>query len=182
MAKLLVRGAVSLAVVVMTALFLVPVQVTGSWATSPAPCLASHLTASASSEGSTNNIFGGVGLKNTGTHVCSLRGYATVVLTTRSGKSLPVETRHVSYHLTPGVVRSPKPVVLSGGKGSANIYLQWWNWCGADPGPLTIRVVLPSGGYVVAKLKYIGTAMVPGCLDKATKSFMDITPIQNTVP
>jgi len=100
-----------------------------------------------------------------------------------SGKSLPVKIQRVSSRLTPGVVRSPKAVVLPpSGRRSANIYLQWWNWCGANPGLLTIRVVLPSGRHVVAKLKYIGTATVPGCLDKSMSSSLDITPIQNFVP
>jgi hypothetical protein len=116
-------------------------------------------------------------------YLCSLRGYVTVVLSTRSGKSLPVRIQRVSSRLTPGVVRSPKAVVLPPrGRRSANIYLQWWNWCGANPGPLTIRVVLPSGRHVVAKLKYIGTATVPGCLDKSMSSSLDIIPIQNFVP
>jgi hypothetical protein len=145
--------------------------------------MASHLAASASWEGSTNAQMGGIALKNTGTRTCSLRGYVTVVLSTRSGKSLPVRIQRVSSRLTPGVVRSPKAVVLPPrGRRSANIYLQWWNWCGANPGPLTIRVVLPSGRHVVAKLKYIGTATVPGCLDKSMSSSLDITPIQNFVP
>jgi len=45
--------------------------------------------------------------------------------------------------------------------------LNWQNWCGADPRPLALRVILPNRGGMLSTPYGDASTMLPSCTDSA---------------
>ena len=146
----------------------------------PPTCVASHLTATGFWEGATNSMAGSVWFTNTGTKPCSLRGYLPVTLRSQDGKALPVVVRREGVTLLPKPVLHPSAVVLAPSVQHAAAFLfQWWNWCGPNPGPLSVHVALTSRQVLTVSPVDIGFVVVtPGCIAGThTRSWMGLAPV-----
>lgn len=98
----------------------------------------------------------------------------------------PVSASPSSRRLSPGP--APEPVLLAPdavapaplvgpAMGTASVFLQWFNWCGARPaGPLTLRVTLPDGGTL--RTPAAGDLGLPRCDDAAAGSSVAMGPFE----
>lgn len=145
--------------------------------TAPA-CRAAQLSATGWWEGATNSMLGRIWLTNAGDRRCSLQGYPVVVLRAQNGASLPVVLQHAQPKLTPDRVSHPAAVVLAPNQSqSASFALQWWNWCKAPPGELTVRLEVPNDSQLSVVPENVGFSGTPGCLSANAPSKILVAPI-----
>ena len=146
----------------------------------PSTCSADHLSTTGSWEGATNSNLGAVSFTDTGTKACSLKGYLPLTLRTQSGKTLPVAIRHAGITLLPKPVRHPRAVVLAPGvPHAADVLFQWWNWCGPNPGQLSVHVALTARQSLTVVPQNGGfPAVPPGCIEgPRTPSWLGLAPV-----
>jgi hypothetical protein len=110
---------------------------------------------------------GGVTLVNAGKESCFVQGQPTVELLDQHGQRLGVVASHPTVPPSP-----PARVLLAPHSGSASALVQWFNWCGTDPGPVVARVALPSATEFVTVAPPIG--LVPTCNNPASPSTIDV--------
>jgi len=110
---------------------------------------------------------GGISFVNDGTESCSVEGHPSVELFDQHGQRLSV------------VVSAPNPtaspasrVLLAPHSSSASVLVQWFNWCGSDPGPVVARVSLPSWAAPLPIAPPIG--LIPHCNNAAAPSTLDV--------
>jgi hypothetical protein len=137
------------------------------------PCQAKSLEARAGreSDGAAFAASSDVEVTNVGIAPCRLRGTPTVDIVRTDGKRL--DLRYVVAKARPNL----RPAVLPVGKpGAASIELVWLNWCGENPGSLTVRIVFPrSRGVVVASFDGPpGYDFVPRCESASTPSRLEL--------
>ena len=140
-------------------------------------CVASELDVSGSWQGATGSLLGGIWFTNTGQEPCFLAGYLTIGLVNQRGQSLTVEHRQgpPAAELNPPAT-SP-PVELSpGNPKTAFVALQWFNWCGASPGTVSVLVTLANGAKLGLEAMGVGSSR---CDDPAMSSFISESPVQN---
>jgi hypothetical protein len=141
------------------------VNVGGS--TTTAACLASSLKAQGTWQGAGGSVAGGVSFVNAGKDPCSVQGRPTVELFDQHGQRLNVVAAQPSV--------SPPPaarVLLDPRSGTASVLVQWFNWCGPDPGPVVARVILPSATASIRVAPPIG--FLPHCNNAASPSTIDV--------
>jgi hypothetical protein len=105
-------------------------------------CTAGQLRAAAGWEGTTGSLAGAVTFTSRAAAPCSLAGYPTIQLIDRHGRPLRLA----------GDPRSGKeapPAVLLRPRQAARMEFAWLNWCGPNPGPAGVRVILPRGGVFI---------------------------------
>lgn len=139
-------------------------------------CVASALVVSGSWEGATGSLLGGIWFTNTGQEPCLLVGYLTIGLVNQQGQSLTVQLRQGPPAAELNPPATPPAVELNPRKPrTAFVGLQWFNWCGPNPGTVSVLVRLASG----AKLGL--AAMGAGgsrCDAPAMSSFITEGPVQ----
>ena len=123
-------------------------------------CTAGQLRASAGWEGATG----------------SLAGYPTIQLVDRHGRPLRLA----------GDPRSGKeapPAVLLRRGQAARVEFAWLNWCGPNPGPVGLRVILPRGGVLIPTVQP-GTPrdLSPRCDAPASPSRLSAGPFVAQLP
>lgn len=115
-------------------------------------------------------VAGYVQFTNDGRRACRLSGSPRVSVLSRDGSALTLR-----YRISRRAVLTPR-VLPAGLHWSAELEAVWENWCGADPGPLEVRVRLPGGGSVTHGFNGPpGAALVPGCLDATKPSSLVLT-------
>lgn len=135
-------------------------------ATTP-PCLAGDLQAQASWQGAGGSMAGGISLVNGGTGPCYVQGQPTIELFDQHGQRLNVVVSQ------PSPPTSPAPrVLLAPHSRPASVLVQWFNWCGSDPGPVVARVSLPSRAESIAVSPPVG--LIPRCNNAASPSTLDV--------
>jgi len=147
--------------------------------TSPSPtavpattplCQAGDLQAQGSWQGAGGSMAGGVSLVHGGNGsngACFLQGQPTIELFGQHGQRLSV----VESQPNPPASQAPN-VVLAPRSGAALVLVQWFNWCGSDPGPVVAKLTLPSGGEPIAVAPPIG--LIPHCNNAASPSTLDV--------
>jgi hypothetical protein len=141
------------------------VNVGGS--TTTAACQASGLKARGSWQGAGGSVAGGVSFVNVGKDPCSVQGRPAVELFDQHGHRLSVVAAQPSV--------SPPPaarVLLDPQSGTASVLVQWFNWCGTDPGPVVAKVILPSATASITVDPPIG--FLPHCNNAASPSTIDV--------
>jgi hypothetical protein len=135
-------------------------------ATAP-PCHAGDLQAQGSWQGAGGSMAGGILFVNEGRQPCSVEGQPAVELFDQHGQRLHV--------VPPQPLVSPAPappVVLAPHSRPASVLVQWFNWCGVDPGPVAARVSLPSDRESIAATPPIG--LIPHCNNATSPSTLDV--------
>jgi hypothetical protein len=124
-------------------------------------------------------MLGAISLTNVGGSECELRGYLTVTIHNKEGAALEVEIRHgIAANLIAPPPSKARTVVLPPGKArAALIFVQWRNWCGADPSPITVTLSLPDGE-TVAVPPGVEPWGVEDCQDSTAPSVLYIGPVQ----
>jgi hypothetical protein len=136
-------------------------------ASTPPPCLISHLRLTAQNprlgvfyDGETGSLAGWITFRNTGA-TCALTGRPRLQILRGSA---PVRER---VAVLPGEGPSSttprpsySPAALPPGR-TATVEGVWSNWCGRAP-PTGVRVTVPSGGSVVLRLKLRPRCDAPG--------------------
>ncbi len=124
-----------------------------------APCDAGVLRADLMMMGAAGAREGNLHLINTGTTSCSLRGAPEIEILDQQGNVLEVKVEGPTGTETVGIAAA--------GRGQMITVPVWWsNYCGADPGPASLRVTLPGGGEVKATTG----VSVPPCLGETQPS------------
>lgn len=125
-------------------------------------------------------MLGGISLTNTGAEECLLVGYLRITLLDQQGRTLSVEVQHGPPVGEVNPSAAPAPVELPPGQGtSASVSLQWLNWCGQNPGTVSVRAVLSSGQTLQPVV--MGTAGGPGvarCDETSSTSSLVEGPLQ----
>lgn len=152
---------------------------TRSTSTAPPACSTDHLSATGYWQGATTSMAGYVSFTNTGTRACSMRGYLPVTLRKQNGKPLPVVVRRAGPTLLPKPVLHPSAVVLAPrSPGTAGFLLQWWDWCGPKPGPVSVHVAVSSGQSLTVTPVGPGFVGTAGCLTGGhCSSWIAIAPV-----
>ena len=135
-------------------------------ATTP-PCQAGDLQAQGSWQGAGGSMAGGISLANGGTGSCYVDGQPTIELFDQHGQRLSVVVSQPS----PPTSQAPR-VLLAPHSKPASVLVQWFNWCGSDPGSVVARVSLPSWAASIAVAPPIG--LIPRCNNAASPSTLDV--------
>jgi hypothetical protein len=131
------------------------------------PCRAADLQVQGSWQGAGGSMAGGISFVNGGPGSCYVEGHPTVELFDQHGQRLNV------VGSPPSPPTSPAPrVVLAPHSSPASVLVQWFNWCGSDPGPVVARVSLPSWAGSLAVAPPIG--LIPRCNNAASPSTLDV--------
>src|ERR1700737_506962 len=130
-------------------------------------CQASSLQARGSWQGAGGSMAGGVSFVNAGKDSCFLQGQPTIELFDQHGQRLSVVAAQPSASPTPAA-----PVLLPPRPNPATVLVQWFNWCGTDPGPVVARVILPSATASITVTPPIG--LIPHCNNAASPSTIDV--------
>lgn len=154
----------------------------GSTSTAPrtpstiSACAASQLSVSGSWQGATGSLLGGIDFTNTGHRSCSVAGYLRLTLLDQQEHALAVQLRHGPPAAVLHPPATPTPVDLPAGKpDAAFVVLQWFNWCGAYPGTVSVEVELSSGATLHPAAMGTGGAR---CDDALSSSFVTEGPVQ----
>lgn len=132
-------------------------------------CTASQLAAMGGREGGGAQTAHGDVFLTTAGPKCLLSGVPTSVeLLQTDGTVL-----NVNYVLitTPP---APQSISLSPG-GTVDLSVSWSNWCGPNPGPLTVRITLPEGTGTISS-PFNGPPdynYLPGCIFPSSPSTLD---------
>lgn len=135
-------------------------------ATTP-PCQVGDLQAQGSWQGAGGSMAGGISFVNGGTGSCYVQGQPTIELFDQHGQRLSVVVPQPS----PSVSPAPQ-VLLAPHSGSGSVLVQWFNWCGSDPGSVVARVSLPSWAAPLPVAPPIG--LIPHCNNAASPSTLDV--------
>lgn len=130
---------------------------------SPARCQSTALQASGSWEGAGGSTAGGISVTNTGTSTCTLAGSPTAELYSQLGGALTV----TSVTSTASSSVSLKP----GGQTPYPIEFQWTNWCGSDPGVVTVQLSIPNVGTVMVDPP---VGLIPHCNSATAPSTVEL--------
>jgi hypothetical protein len=131
------------------------------------PCQAGDLQAQGSWQGAGGSMAGGILLVNGGTGSCHVEGHPSVELFDQHGQRLSVVVS------SPSPPASPAPrVLLAPHSSPASVLVQWFNWCGSDPGPVVARVSLPTWAQSLPVAPPIG--LIPRCNNAASPSTLDV--------
>lgn len=103
-------------------------------------CTARQLAVSGGRQGTSETAFGFGEVTNTSAADCFVQGPPTAV----SFVTVQGTTLSIVYAAAPGTASEPA-VSLAPGE-AADFEVTWSNWCGADPGPLRIRMALANAG------------------------------------
>jgi Protein of unknown function (DUF4232) len=131
------------------------------------PCQASSLQAEGSWQGATGSMAGGVSFVNAGKDSCFVEGQPTIELFDQHGQRLTVVAAQPSA--------SPLPatrVLLAPRSATAFVLVQWFNWCGTDPGPVVAKLMLPSATASITMTPPI--ALIPHCNNAVSPSTIDV--------
>ena len=87
---------------------------------------------------------------------CRTASYAairTIAILDKDGTALHLKTLHdPSPPITLPTLPIGAHVVLPAGKANAaQFFVDWANWCGADPSPITVTLTLPNGGTLAVR-------------------------------
>jgi len=135
-------------------------------ATAP-PCQAGDLQAQGTWQGAGGSMAGGISLVDGGTAPCYVGGPPTIDLFDQHGQRLSVVVSQ------PSPPTSPAPrVLLAPHSRPASVLVQWFNWCGSDPGPVVAKVSLPPQVGSITVQPPIG--LIPRCNDAASPSTLDV--------
>jgi hypothetical protein len=139
-------------------------------------CTAGPLRAAAGWEGATGSLAGALTFTSRAAAPCSLAGYPTIQLVDRHGRPLRLA----------GDPRSGKeapPAVLLRRGQAARVQFAWLNWCGPNPGPVGVRVILPRGGALTPTVEP-GTPrdLTPRCDAPASPSRLSAGPFVAQLP
>jgi hypothetical protein len=110
---------------------------------------------------------GGISFVNVGKDPCFVQGQPTIELFDQHGQRLSVVAAQPSA--------SPLPatrVLLAPRSSAASVLVQWFNWCGTDPGPVVAKVILPSATAPITVAPPIG--LIPHCNNAASPSTIDV--------
>jgi len=139
-------------------------------------CVASELSTSGTWQGATGSLLGDVGFTNTGKEPCYLVGYLRISLVDERGQALAVQLRKGPPAAKLNPQATPMPVELSPGEPrTALVMLQWFNWCGASPGSVSVLVALTSGAHLRPAAMGTGGSR---CDDSTAPSFLTEGPVQ----
>ncbi|MGO8872142.1 MAG: DUF4232 domain-containing protein [Acidimicrobiales bacterium] len=139
-------------------------------------CTASQMSVSGTWEGATGSLLGGIWFTNGGHAPCFLVGYLTITLVDQQGQSLAVDLRHGPPAAELHPPTTPTRVELNPGKPrTAFVALQWFNWCGPNPGRVSAIATLQSGQKLGPATMGTGGSR---CDDSSTSSFMTEGPVQ----
>jgi hypothetical protein len=131
------------------------------------PCHAGDLQAQGSWQGAGGSMAGGISFVNGGPGSCSVEGHPSVELFDQHGQRLSVVVS------PPNPTTSPAPrVLLAPHSSPASVLVQWFNWCGSDPGPVVARLSLPSWAAPLPIAPPIG--LIPHCNNAASPSTLDV--------
>ncbi|MEA2593078.1 MAG: hypothetical protein QOD62_2909 [Actinomycetota bacterium] len=134
--------------------------------TTPA-CQASSLQAQGSWQGAGGSMAGGVSFVNVGKDSCFVEGQPTIELFDQHGQRLNVVAAQPSVAPLP-----PTRVLLAPRSTPASVLVQWFNWCGTDPGPVGAKAILPSATASITVTPPIG--LIPHCNNAASPSTIDV--------
>ncbi len=123
-------------------------------------CLAKNLVARGGRRQDPDDVGGAIGnvmISTSSRESCELRGVPSLRLLRVDGSPLDVEdARSAAPSLAP-VVIEPR------GRSTAELVFTWQNWCGTEPGPLTMEIGLSGGGKLIAPLNGTLGTYVPTC-------------------
>lgn len=142
-----------------------------------ATCTVSQLSSVGGWQGATQSLLGAISLSNTGATECELHGYLTVTIFDKQGQALHVETRHGTPQTGTPPPRVGNVVLPPGKDDAAQIYVQWFNWCGGDPSPITVRLTFPNGETLVVP-PGLNPWGVEDCQSPSDPSVLQIGPVQ----
>jgi hypothetical protein len=110
-------------------------------------CTASQLSVGGRLAAGAGTSVGGLSLTNTGASNCELGGYLSLAILDKEGAALYVKT---TQNPLPPPAPNPANVVLPAKQANAaQDFVMWFNWCGANPSPITVTLTLPNGGTLV---------------------------------
>jgi hypothetical protein len=130
-------------------------------------CQASSLKAQGTWQGAGGSVAGGVSFANVGKDPCFVQGQPNVELFDQHGQRLSVVAAQPSVSVPPAA-----RVLLAPQSGTASVLVQWFNWCGPDPGPVVAKVILPSASASITVAPPIG--FLPHCNNAASPSTIDV--------
>jgi hypothetical protein len=130
-------------------------------------CRASNLQAQGSWQGAGGSMAGGVSFVNVGKESCVVQGQPTIELFDQHDHRLSV----AASHPTPPSTQAAR-ILLVPHSTHASVLVQWFNWCGSDPGPVVAKVALPPATEFVTVAPPIG--LIPHCNNAASPSTIDV--------
>jgi Domain of unknown function (DUF4232) len=128
------------------------------------PCAANNLAVRTTGDAGAGQRYATIELTNTSDAACTLADTPQVQLQSASGTPLSITTQAAGD--------APLGLVVVAPGTAAHVSLHWSNWCGADPGQASIRVMLPDNGGQFTT-NGIGT---PPCLGAGQGSTLVISP------
>lgn len=153
-----------------------------------ATCTASQLSGEGGLGAGAGSSVGVFGLTNTGASNCELRGYLSIAILDKDGTTLHLKTLHdPSPPITLPTLPKGAHVVLPAGKANAaQFFVDWANWCGANPSPITVTLTLPHGGTLVVRPyppdNGEPTWLIPRCDYSGSPSDVVISPVVPETP
>lgn len=146
----------------------------GGLASAP-PCQPSQLTGSAGFQGATESQLGGVTLTNTSTNTCALGDTAPQVTISWQGTELPTQQQPWPTSSN-DLLHAPVRVLAPG--ASAEIDMQWFNWCGTPSEGTAIQPALQlrfAGGVDVTIPTTQQTMQPPRCDAQSQPSTLTVS-------
>jgi hypothetical protein len=134
------------------------------------PCKASVLSGRGGRQGENTTAHGDIYLTNTSAVACTLYGVPRIELIRADGSVLPVRQTMAGA--------APHRLVLPAGKADAGwLTIDWSNWCGAQPGPLRLRLALShsDGTLLVPFNGPPDYNYVPVCISRIHASTIELT-------
>lgn len=127
-------------------------------------------------QGATGSMAGGFLIWNTSQEPCRLAGRPSIAIRDASGQELAVTNVPAPEPPVLPIVlpaKQPAPVLFEEAPaGLAQVTIQWFNWCGADPAePMSLAITLPEGGVLQAPVVMGG---VPRCDEASTGSSLSV--------
>jgi hypothetical protein len=135
--------------------------------TTTSTCQANGLQTRGSWQGAGGSMAGGVSFVNVGKDSCFVQGQPAVELFDQHDQRLSVVAAQPSVSAPPA-----GRVLLAPRSGNASVLVQWFNWCGPDPGPVVAKVILPSATASITVAPPIG--LIPHCNNPASPSTIDV--------